>query len=84
MSDQTQSNEERPLRRSYHDRIIAGVAGGIAEYFDLDVAVVRLAFVAFTLLGGAGLPLYAAAWLFIPEEGAEESMASLLLHHRTA
>lgn len=60
--------------------MLAGVACGIAEYFDVDVAIVRVAIVAFTLLGGAGLPLYAAAWLLIPDEGEDMSIAADLLH----
>ncbi len=78
--DRNPSGEARPLRRSYEGRLIAGVAAGIAEYLDVDVAVVRLAMVALTLLGGAGVPLYVAAWLFIPEEEAEQPLAADLIH----
>lgn len=68
-----------PLRRSTTDRVLGGVAAGLAQHFDVDVAVVRLAFVLLTLLGGFGVPLYAASWLLIPEEGASQSVLSELI-----
>ena len=72
-----------PLRRPLHGRIVAGVAAGVAEYFDVDVAVVRIAAVVLTLLGGMGIPAYLAAWLLIPEEDAPVSIAEdwLERHH---
>ena len=69
------------LRRSGAGRLIAGVAAGLADYLDVDVAIVRIVFVALALLGGLGVPLYAAAWLLVPEEGAEETVADELLGH---
>ena len=68
------------MRRSAH-RMVAGVAAGAAEYFDLDVTVVRIAFVALAFLGGAGIPVYLAAWLLVPEEGADASIAEDFLGH---
>ena len=61
--------------------MLAGVAAGIADWFGVDVTAVRVAFVVLAVLGGAGVPLYLAAWLLIPEEGAEYSVAEDLLHH---
>ena len=43
------------LYRSAHDRMLAGVCGGIAEYFQIDPTLVRLGWVAFTALGGSGI-----------------------------
>lgn len=43
------------LYRSTHDRMLAGVCGGIAEYFQIDPTLVRLGWVAFTALGGSGI-----------------------------
>lgn len=57
----------RPLRRSDNDRMIAGVAGGIGEYFDIDPVLVRIGFVAATLFAGTGLLLYPIAWLVVPD-----------------
>lgn len=56
------------LRRSREDRVIGGVAGGIATYFDVDPVLVRLAFVLLVLAGGSGVIVYLLAWLMIPEE----------------
>lgn len=71
----------RSLRRSAGDRLIAGVAGGLAEYLDVDVVLVRVALVALALIGGLAVPLYLAAWLLVPEEGTDESVIERLLPH---
>ncbi|NLJ75895.1 MAG: PspC domain-containing protein [Peptococcaceae bacterium] len=55
------------LYRSRKTRIIAGVAGGLAEYFDIDVAIIRLLWVLAAFAGGAGLLAYIAAMIIIPE-----------------
>jgi phage shock protein PspC (stress-responsive transcriptional regulator) len=68
-----------PLRRVYEGRMLAGVAAGIAGYLGVDVTLIRIAFVVFTFLGGAGIPAYLACLLLIPEEGTDESIASSLL-----
>jgi phage shock protein PspC (stress-responsive transcriptional regulator) len=68
-----------PLRRAYNGRMLAGVAAGLADYFNVDVTLIRIAFVVFTFLGGAGIPAYLACLLLIPEEGTNESIASSLL-----
>ncbi len=50
--------------------MIAGVACGIADYFEVDATVVRLFLVALALLTGPAIPLaYIVAWIIIPEEG---------------
>lgn len=53
--------------RSRNDRMIGGVAGGIAEYFDIDAVIVRIVFV-FALFFGAGILAYILLWIIIPEE----------------
>jgi phage shock protein PspC (stress-responsive transcriptional regulator) len=68
-----------PLRRAYNGRMLAGVAAGLADYLNVDVTLIRIAFVVFTFLGGAGIPAYLACLLLIPEEGTDESIASSLL-----
>jgi phage shock protein PspC (stress-responsive transcriptional regulator) len=68
-----------PLRRAYHGRMLGGVAAGIADYLGVDVTIVRVAFAVFAFLGGAGIPVYLACLLLIPEEGTDESIASSLL-----
>jgi phage shock protein PspC (stress-responsive transcriptional regulator) len=73
--------ESRPLRRIREGSMLAGIATGLAHYFDIDVTFVRIGLVALTLIGGAGVPLYVAAWLLIPEEGSEVAIAGEILGH---
>ena len=65
----------RPLRRSADDRMLAGVAGGIARYLDADVTLVRVIIAALALFSGAAVALYLAAWLLIPEDGEDQAAA---------
>src|SRR5947199_10869755 len=67
------------LRRPLEDRMLAGVASGLARYFGVDTTIVRIAFVVLTILGGAGLPLYLAGPLPIPREGTDQSVAGSIL-----
>jgi phage shock protein C len=55
------------LYRSVKDRKIAGVAGGIGEYLEIDPAIVRLVWLLAILFGGAGFLAYLIAWIVIPE-----------------
>jgi phage shock protein PspC (stress-responsive transcriptional regulator) len=64
------------LCRPHENRMVAGVAAGIARYAGVDVSVVRIVLAVLAIVGGAGIPLYLAGWLLIPEEGAEQSIAS--------
>ena len=64
--------------------MLAGVASGLADYFDVDPMLVRIGFVVLTLVGGLAVPLYLAGWLLIPEEGADLSVAEELLAHQRA
>jgi phage shock protein PspC (stress-responsive transcriptional regulator) len=73
-----------PLRRPIHDRMLAGVATGIADYLGVDPTIVRIAIVVLTFIGGAGIPLYLAGWLLIPEEGSDQSLASELVQSISA
>jgi phage shock protein PspC (stress-responsive transcriptional regulator) len=76
----TQPAPERGvLRRSCEDRMLGGVAGGLARYFGVDTTIVRIAFVVLTLFGGAGIPLYLAGLLLIPEDGSDQSIAASLI-----
>jgi phage shock protein C len=56
------------LVRPRADRKIAGVCAGFAEYFDLDVTLVRLVWLFVVLVGGTGLLAYVIAWIVMPEE----------------
>ncbi len=68
----------RELRRPTGDRMIGGVASGIARYLGVDTNLVRIAFVVLAFVGGAALPLYLAGWLLIPEDNAAQSIAGEL------
>lgn len=61
------------LRRSRADRKVAGVAGGLARHLDVDPLILRVAFVVLVFFGGAGLILYGACWLLVPEDDAERA-----------
>lgn len=58
----------KKLYKSATDKKIAGVCGGIAEYFNVDATLIRLAWVLFSLLGGSGLLAYIIAALIMPEQ----------------
>ena len=61
--------EIKKLYRSADDKIIAGVCGGLAEYFNLDATLVRIIFIVLTLASGAGIILYLLLALVIPKAG---------------
>ncbi len=67
------------LRRPFDDRMLAGVASGLARYFGVDTTIVRIAFVVLTIVGGAGIPLYLAGLLLIPDEGSDQSIAGSII-----
>jgi phage shock protein C len=58
----------KKLYKSNTDKKLDGVCGGIGKYFDIDSSVVRLAWVAFTLLGGSGLLAYIICAIVLPRE----------------
>lgn len=60
-------NMNKKLYRSNQNRMIAGVCGGIAEYFSLDPTLVRLGWVLFCALGGSGILAYIIAAIIIPQ-----------------
>ena len=60
--------ETRKLYRSRTNRQVAGVCGGLAEYFNLDATLVRILFVVLAMLGGSGIVLYLAMWIIVPRE----------------
>lgn len=68
------------------DKRVAGVASGIASYYNIDPVWVRLGFVASVFVGGFGVPLYAASWLAMPKdpkEGMLEEQKSTSLATKT-
>lgn len=62
------SEEVKRLHRSKRERILAGVCGGLGEYFNIDPTLVRVLFILFALVVGGGILLYIILWIIIPEE----------------
>lgn len=55
------------ITKSKNDKVLCGVCGGLAEYFNVDPTLVRLGFALFTIAGGGGVLGYIIAALIIPE-----------------
>lgn len=62
--------DTRRITRSRSDRMIAGVAGGLAAYFGIDPLFIRLGLIVLALMNGFGALLYLALWLIVPNEGS--------------
>src|SRR5262245_41386382 len=69
------------LMRSRTEVIVAGVCGGLAEYFAIDPVIVRLIFVLVTLTSGIGLLVYPVLWLVMPKAGAQSGGAQHFFPH---
>ena len=65
----------RRLQRRTSNRVIGGVAGGFADYLNVDPLLIRVGFAGLMLFSGAGIPLYILGWLFIPLAGRQDSLA---------
>ena len=63
-------NLDKKVYKSSTNKMLAGVCGGIADYFGIDATWVRLAWVIFSMTGGAGVLAYIVAALIIPDEPA--------------
>ena len=63
-------NLDKKLYKSNTNKMLAGVCGGIADYFGIDPTWIRLAWVIFSMTGGAGVLAYIVAALIIPDEPA--------------
>ena len=81
MTTQDPTKPARRLYRSSDDKMVAGIAGGLAAYLGVDAVLVRLAFVALVLAGGAGVLLYLIGWLVIPVEGSARFVAGAEAPH---
>ena len=67
-ADRSAMAQTRRLYRSRTDRKLAGVCGGLAQYFNTDATLMRVLFVVLALLGGPGLVIYLVLWIVVPEE----------------
>ncbi len=65
-------DSSKSLRRSRRNRMIAGVAGGLAEYFDIDPTLLRVLYVVASVVSAAfpGILVYIILWIVMPEEQA--------------
>jgi phage shock protein C len=63
------------IYRSKKGQLVAGVCAGLAEHFGIDANLVRLAFAVFTIFFGMGVLIYLAAWVILPEDGEDTSIA---------
>lgn len=63
-------NNTKRLERSRTNRVIAGVCAGLADYFKIDIALMRVLFVVATICGSFGFWMYVILWIVVPEEYA--------------
>ena len=78
MDESNGSGGKRLLLRPREGRLVAGVCVGLADYFGVDVSLVRLGFGVFTVFWGLGALIYGIAWLVLPEEGEPGSILESL------
>ena len=78
----TDQHQAGQLRRSSDDKMLGGVAGGLARYLNADVTLVRVVIAALAIFTGAGATLYLAAWLLIPADGDQQSIAAAWIASR--
>ena len=69
------SDSPRKLTRSTSDKVLGGVAGGLAEYFDIDPVVVRVGLAVSTAFSGAGLLAYVVMLVVVPRDDQETRSA---------
>lgn len=65
-SKNTQHKTYARLYRSSNNRVLAGVAGGLAEYFHFDPTLIRIIFLLLTIFGGSGVVIYIVLWIVMP------------------
>ena len=79
--DMTPVSSPRRLHRSSSEHVLGGVCGGLAEYFDIDPAIVRIGAVVIAFMGGTGVFAYIGAWIFLPLAGPVETHGRNRRHH---
>lgn len=78
------SGKSKRLLRARDGRMVAGVASGLAAYFNVDVNLVRLGFGVLTIFYGLGILLYLIAWAVLPEEEEAKSiLEDFVTRHRS-
>lgn len=66
-TEETSQPPYRTLHRSSTNKVVAGVAGGLGEYFDVDPTIIRIAFILLSVFGGSGILIYLVLWLIMPK-----------------
>ena len=69
------NDQPRRLQRNPDDKVIAGVASGVADFFGLDPIVVRVIWALTILLGGLGVIVYIILWIVVPEGDSDRTLA---------
>jgi len=68
--------QNKKLSRSQNEKILAGVAGGLGKYFEIDPLIIRIIFIFLTLFHGFGLLLYLILALIVPSEEGSDNLKS--------
>lgn len=76
MTEKSQDNNPSRLYRSETNRIIAGVCGGLGDYFNIDPTILRVIFILLTVFGGSGILIYIILWIVIPSESKMGTISS--------
>lgn len=74
---ETHEEVERKLYRDNDDRVIAGVASGLAIYFDIKTGIMRILFLVFLITWGASILVYIILWIVIPKAVTEKQKAEM-------
>jgi phage shock protein C len=83
MAEMNGENGTKVLVRSRKGRMVAGICAGVAEYFGIDVTLVRvIVAVVAVITGGAGVLAYLAAWVIIPGEGENAPIAENIVREK--
>jgi phage shock protein C len=83
MAHMNGENGTKVLVRSRKGRMVAGIRAGVAEYFCIDVTLVRvIVAVVAVITGGAGVLAYLAAWVIIPGEGEKAPIAENIVREK--
>ncbi len=69
------NDRPRRLQRNPDDKVIAGVASGVADFFGLDPTIVRVVWTLTILLGGLGVIVYIILWIVVPEGNSDRTLA---------
>ncbi len=79
---ETSNGGPKRLTRSRKGQWVAGVCSGLGDYLNMDPNLIRLGFAVLTVFGGVGILLYLAAWVILPEEGEDTSIAETWVNKR--